>query len=71
MPWIVPALLMLLVIALTRASVINALEIKRDMNKRFNELRTRLEQDANSVLDDFLANHAHNVRSATRSGESQ
>jgi hypothetical protein len=43
--------------------VINARMIKRDMNTRFKELRKRLENDANAVLDDFLeANRTTDAR---------
>jgi hypothetical protein len=42
------------VIALTRAFVINARMIRRDVNERFDRLRVRLEDAANSVVDDLL-----------------
>lgn len=54
MPVIVAILAALLVVVLTRAFVINAMALKRDIERRFDELRVRLESEANSTLDGFL-----------------
>jgi hypothetical protein len=59
MSWLIAVSVVLFVIVLTRAFILNARAIKRDMNKRFDELRARLERDANSVVDEFLKGNAH------------
>jgi len=42
---------------LARAFFLNARMIRRDLNNRFDALRVRLEQSANSVVDDLLNTH--------------
>jgi hypothetical protein len=48
------AILMVLIIALTRSFIINAMTLRRDLNKRFDDLRARLEDEANSTVDHLL-----------------
>ena len=54
MPLIIAVLVILLVIVLTRSFVINAMALKRDIDRRFDELRIRLADEASSTLDGFL-----------------
>ncbi len=54
MRWIIAVSAVLGVATLARAFVMNARLIRRDMNKRFDALRERLESSANSVLDELL-----------------
>jgi hypothetical protein len=54
MSWIVVVFVVLLVVALFSLFLKNARFLKRDMNERVDRFRTRLESDANSVLDDLL-----------------
>lgn len=58
MPLIIAILVTLLVIVLTRCFVINAMALKRDIDRRFDELRVRLESEASSMLDGFLKANA-------------
>ena len=43
-----------LVIVMIRAFVRNAITLKRDVDRRFDHFRSRLETEANSTLDAFL-----------------
>ena len=54
MAWIVSVGLVGLVLTLGRLFVISAQTITRDMNRRFEDLRGRLERDANSLLDELF-----------------
>jgi hypothetical protein len=54
MPWILAGSLVLMLTALTSLFVFNARALRRDMNRRFAELRTRLEDEATAVLDEFI-----------------
>jgi hypothetical protein len=45
------------VAALTRAFLINARALRRDVNTRFDAVRDRLELSANAVIDDLLNTH--------------
>ena len=54
MPWILAALVILLILGLTRIFVINAQTIWRDMTRNFDNFRARLERDANDVVDHIL-----------------
>lgn len=54
MTWLVVVLLAIVLIAMTVFFIVNALVIKRDMNKKLDEFRDRLEADANSLVDDLL-----------------
>jgi hypothetical protein len=51
---ILALLLAILVIALTRSFILNALALRRDLNRRFDDLRARLEDEANSTVDHLL-----------------
>ena len=42
------------VVALSRAFLMNARMIQRDINRRFDALRDRLESSANSVVDELF-----------------
>jgi hypothetical protein len=58
MRWVVAVVSASLGVAtLTRAFFLNARMIRRDLNNRFDALRDRLEQSANSVVDDLLKTH--------------
>ena len=54
MTWLVVAMLAVVLVGMTVFFIINAVAIKRDMNKRVDEFRERLEADANSIVDDLL-----------------
>lgn len=54
MTWLLVAMLAVILVGLTIFLIINAMAIKRDMNKRVDEFRDRLEADANSIVDDLL-----------------
>ena len=67
MAWIVSVGLVGLVLTLGRLFVISAQTITRDMNRRFEDLRGRLERDANSLLDElFDADQTHHARPGPR-----
>jgi hypothetical protein len=58
MPWVIAVLVVLLIISLIGCFTLNAVRIKRHMNESLNAFRSRLEDEANSVLDGlFTANH--------------
>ena len=44
----------LLVIAMTRSFIRNAIELRRDINKRFDDLSVRLEDEARSTIKPLL-----------------
>ena len=54
MSWVVAVFVVLLLLGLIAFCVINALRLKRHLNKSLNTFRTRLEEDANAVLDGLL-----------------
>ena len=54
MPLLVAILLTLLLVALTRSFVLNAIALKRDIDRRFDDLRIRLESEASATLEGFL-----------------
>jgi hypothetical protein len=60
MPWIIALIVILLIVGLTRCFVISAMALKRDINKRFDDLAVRLESEANSTVDSFLKANAGN-----------
>jgi hypothetical protein len=60
MPLIIAILVALFVIVLTRCLVMNAVALKHDINKRFDDLRVRLESEANSTVDLILKKNAGN-----------
>lgn len=59
MPWLVPLVLWLALLALVTgvfvASVKNARALKRDVNERFDNVQVRLERQANAIADELLA----------------
>jgi hypothetical protein len=58
-PWLIAALLFLLLIALNVGFYLNARAIRRDVTRRFDEIQRRLESRANSIVDNiFDANHS-------------
>jgi hypothetical protein len=57
MRWILASVVGLGIVTLARAFLIQARAIRRDMNRRFDALRDRLEQSANSVVDNLLSTH--------------
>jgi hypothetical protein len=57
MSWIIAVVLVLVLIALIRSFIMNARLIMRDMNNRFDGLRTRLEHEANSIVGEVLETH--------------
>jgi hypothetical protein len=63
MPLISVTLLTVLLIVLTRVFIINAVALKRDIDRRFDELRVRLETEASSMLEGFLKANAGDDRS--------
>jgi hypothetical protein len=50
----------LLIILLARSFVLNAVALRRDMNKRFDDVRVRLENAANSTVQHLLNANARN-----------
>jgi hypothetical protein len=54
MPLILAILVTLVVVVLARSFVINAMALKRDIDRRFDELRVRLEHEANATLEGLL-----------------
>lgn len=58
MSWVLVIFVILLIIGLTGFFTVNAFRINRHMNTSLNAFRSRLEDEANSVLDGlFKANH--------------
>jgi hypothetical protein len=57
MRWILASVVALGIATLARAFLIQARAIRRDLNGRFDALRDRLEQSANSVVDNLLNTH--------------
>jgi hypothetical protein len=58
MSWVLVIFVILLIIGLTGFFTVNAFRINRHMNTSLNAFRSRLEDEANSVLDGlFNANH--------------
>jgi hypothetical protein len=58
-PWLIAALLFLLLIALNVGFYLTARAIRRDVTRRFDEIQRRLESRANSIVDNiFDANHS-------------
>ena len=57
-PWLIAALLFVVLMAMNITFVIAARAMKRDMTKRFDEMQRRLESRANSIVDNiFDATH--------------
>ena len=54
MTLLILVLFALALLTLTVVFIFNALVIKRDINKKLDEFRDRLEADANSIVDDLL-----------------
>jgi hypothetical protein len=59
MPWLVPLLLCLALVAIVSgvfvASVRNARALRRDLDERFDAVRARLEKQANAIADELVA----------------
>ena len=59
MPWLVPLLLCLALVAIVSgvfvASVRNARALRRDLNERFDAVQARLEKQANAIADELVA----------------
>jgi cell division protein FtsX len=55
--WVLVVTVTVGIVLLARALVMNARALRRDVNKRFDALRERLERSANSVVDDLLNTH--------------
>jgi hypothetical protein len=72
MAWILAIALILLIIAITGSFVINAMALKRDIDKRFDDFRVRLEREANATVGDFLqSNSEAAITSPSSSGPSK
>jgi len=54
MSWLLAGGLILLVAVLAHAFIRNAVALKRDLDTRFEDLRIRLEREANSVVDELF-----------------
>ncbi len=65
MPWLIPLLLCLALVALVTAvlvaSVRNARRLRRDLDERFDAVQVRLEKQANAIADELLARTNDNV----------
>ena len=57
MPWVVAIFVVVLLIALIAFCIINAVRIIRDMNTTVAAFRTRLENDANAVVEALFNAH--------------
>jgi hypothetical protein len=58
-PWLIAALLVVMLFVLNVGFVLNAHAIRRDVTRRFDEIQRRLESRANSIVDNiFDANHS-------------
>ena len=68
MPWVIAVLVIVLIVGLTACFTISAVRIKRHMNKSLNAFRSRLEEEANSVLDG-LFNAKHGDEGPPRSAD--
>ena len=59
MPWLVPLLLCLALVAIVSgvfvASVRNARALRRDLDERFDAVQARLEKQANAIADELVA----------------
>jgi membrane protein required for beta-lactamase induction len=64
-------LLALLIMVLIGSFFVNAVRIRRDVNKKLNAFRTRLEEQANSVVDELLKAHPADDRSSASPNESR
>lgn len=53
-PLVLVILVTILVILVARAAVLNAVALRRDINKRFDDLSKRLEEEANATVDHLL-----------------
>lgn len=68
MSWFIAILVILLIIGLTGCFTLNAVRIKRHMNNSLSAFRSRLEDEANSVLDG-LFNAKHGDEGPPRSAD--
>jgi Sec-independent protein translocase protein TatA len=57
MPWVVAVFVVVLLLALIAFCITNAVRIIRDMNTTVAAFRTRLEDEANSVLEALFNAH--------------
>lgn len=57
MPWIIAVCVILLLAALAGLFIVTAQVIRRDLKDRFDQVRVRLERDANAVVSDLLNEH--------------
>ena len=55
MVWIVFGLFLLLLAGVTRAAVINARALRRDVKRSAERFRDGLERDANTLIDNLIA----------------
>ncbi len=55
MVWIVLVLFLLLLAGVTRAAVLNARALRRDVNRTTERFRSGLERDANTLIDNLIA----------------
>ena len=55
MAWIVLGLFLLLLAGVTRAAVINARALRRDVKQSGERFRNGLERDANTLIDNLIA----------------
>jgi len=64
MPWFIVILVPLAVIVMAWAFVANAIRLRRDLDRRFDDFRDRLETQANSTVDALLKAESRNDNSA-------
>ena len=64
MPWFIVILVPLAVIVMTWAFVANAIRLRRDLDRRFDDFRDRLETQANSTVDALLKAESRHDNSA-------
>jgi hypothetical protein len=63
MSWLIAGLLVLGLSTLTAVFIANALTIRRDLKRRVDRFRTRLEDEANAVIDEVLQPPSSRTRS--------
>ena len=57
MPWLVLLFVLVLIAALAALFTVHARLVRRDLEDRFNQIQSRLEEEATAVVDDLLNEH--------------
>jgi hypothetical protein len=59
MVWIIAILSVLLVAVLARVFLVSARAIRRDMDHRFQQIQSSLEEEANAVVEELASERDH------------